>query len=346
VVVGCAIGLVATACRPGRPSIAPPDKPLLAFMSQREDVFQISLISPDGEDRVELPTDDRKGGDPQWSPDGTMLVWVVESELNTDLYLLNLMTGEGLRIADHPKSDRWPFWSPDSRSVGYMSERHEEGEPEQWDLMIYDIATGETRNLTDSPDRGEGFGDWSPDGSRIAFVTDHAVQRDILVMSADGSGEVNITNLPSDDREPSWSPDGTLIAFESNRGTLGPFDIWVMRPDGSSPRNLTRQLTGNQHADWAPDGTRLVYESRRDGQSEIYVTEVESGASSRLTDDPGEDTDPTWSPDGTTIAFVADRDGDGTSEIWLMDVDGGNQRQLIGDAVRGWSARWRPAGSP
>jgi len=94
---------------------------------------------------------------------------------------------------------------------------------------------------------------WSPDGSRIAFVSQHDVVRlgpegegvdlhtdDIWVMNADGSNQTNLTRGSAAwEKHPSWSPDGRLIAFWSNRE--GRRQIYVMAPDGSGVRNISRQ---------------------------------------------------------------------------------------------------------
>ena len=58
---------------------------------------------------------------------------------------------------------------------------------------------------------------WSPDGAKIAFSSNRDGNREVYVMSADGSNQINLTNSPNDDNNPSWSPDGTRIAFISNR---------------------------------------------------------------------------------------------------------------------------------
>jgi TolB protein len=75
---------------------------------------------------------------------------------------------------------------------------------------------------------------WSPDGSKIAFVS----ESDIWVMNSDGSSKINLTNKPGDFREYVWSPDGSKIAFLSV-GEEDNFDMLVMNADGSNLLNLT-----------------------------------------------------------------------------------------------------------
>ncbi|MCA1701770.1 MAG: hypothetical protein LC808_00260 [Actinobacteria bacterium] len=61
-------------------------------------------------------------------------------------------------------------------------------------------------NLTNSHESGEWWPDWSPDGTHIAFYREAGTNDEIFVMNADGTGQLNVTNHPSDDGDPSWAP--------------------------------------------------------------------------------------------------------------------------------------------
>src|SRR5690606_30146792 len=79
---------------------------------------------------------------------------------------------------------------------------------------------------------------WSPDGQRIAFVSNHTYNDEIWIMRADGSDQRQLTwNEWEWDKHPSWSPDGGQIVFYSNRG--GQRQLWVMGQDGSNQRNIS-----------------------------------------------------------------------------------------------------------
>ena len=90
------------------------------------------------------------------------------------------------------------------------------------------------RDLSDSHSSDDEDPSWSPDGTRIAFVSDRpgaTGPNDVFVMDVDGSNVLDISNSPGTDWAPEWSPDGSRIAFRNDR--TGDFEIYVMNADGS-----------------------------------------------------------------------------------------------------------------
>lgn len=154
-------------------------------------------------------------------------------------------------------------------------------------------------------------------------------------MAPDGSDTINLTNDPGDDFAPAWSPDGSQVAFVSNRENDqggGQF-IYVMNADGSGVRPLTIESDSN-YPDWSHDGSRIAYTD----QGDLYVIHADgSGQPVKLTDSPDEDTRPRWSLDDSQIAWLSGRDGN--RDIFVMNADGSNIRQLTQDG-RVYDAEW------
>ena len=160
---------------------------------------------------------------------------------------------------------------------------------------------------------------WSPDGARIAFVSSDGVHAGIRVMERDGQNPVPVT----DDRSwnlftefDPWSPDGKKLLFLSDGG--GGLDLWTMNPDGTGRVRLTESgrivpipgLSG-YGADWSADGKGIVYTSCLFDDAAIQEVNL------------------------SAIRTEAD--------IWIMDADGGNKKQL----TTGGDARlplWQPHG--
>jgi Tol biopolymer transport system component len=205
----------------------------------------------------------------------------------------------------------------------------------------------DTRDSTDSVLASEGRDfrpAWSPDGSLIAFSRILDGEPDLWTMTADGSGQRQLTDEPASDWAPAWSPDGAAIVFNSDQA--GSFDLVRIDADGRNPTALTSGPADDYEPDWSPDGRRIAFTSNRDGDFAVWIVDAEGGEPSRLETGAGSAYMPSWSPDGSMIAFTSDRTGD--FEVFVVPSGGGEPRNISKNpgSDDGWVAPgWAPDGS-
>ena len=273
-------------------------------------------------------------------------------------------------------ADSRASWSPDGRSIAFLSARASIGG--YGDLYTMNADGSGKRNLTGgkpevssflwAPDGRLAFssprlggvdvfvinadgtdqrmltigslGAWSPDGSQIAFRNE---MRGISIIDADGSGRRDLTNpVESTDRGPRWSPDGMRIAFTRNPRTTPGDDLessmWLMNADGSNSRPLTDILQGDiGELTWSHDGRTLAFSWAAD----IHLINPDGSGLTNLTNTSLRfETSLDWSSDDSRLVFSA---WDGSNaEIFVIGRDGSQITNLTRNASWDVLPRWRP----
>jgi Tol biopolymer transport system component len=179
------------------------------------------------------------------------------------------------------------------------------------------------------------------------------------MMNADGTNQVNLTNNPGYDADPTWSPNGQRIAFASWRDDIY-FRLFVMNADGSEQQQFhERKLGGWLFPDWSPDGKWIVVGTRPDRQKtdvNLLLFNVEKKTYQDLCNDPGCNSFARWSPDGRYVAFAHfaapppdyhpndPLDRMLTGDLMIFDGDTNSITMLAKGAVPGWGPRpsWKP----
>jgi TolB protein len=353
-----------------------PDGSKIAFVSGRDGNPEIYVMDADGASAARLTENDSTDGSPTWSPDGRQIAFVrylpvvtfdrngeeVVHAHNAELFVMSADGGGQRRLTFNEVQDIAPSWSPDGSKIAFVRSRSlfttaadggisfQSRNPE---LLVMNPDGSNEKGLASNARLGFSSS-WSPDGRKIAFVSDRDGNGEIYVIGADGDEETRLTEHAALDSMPSWSPDGKRIAFSSRRSEVipdvhpfvtefrraragtefpvdGNFKIYVINVDGSGIAKITTDTrTDDVRPAWSPDGRYVLFDSRirfaveaRRGNNDIYTVRAD-GSELRalvrnLSNNPDRDRFPSWSPDGRHIAFVSQRSG--REEVMVTGTD-------------------------
>ncbi|HEY7295563.1 MAG TPA: S9 family peptidase, partial [Dehalococcoidia bacterium] len=199
---------------------------------------------------------------------------------------------------------------------------------EQHNLVVLDLASGTTTQLSDDPTCQEYPVAFSPGDAWLLVMTNKAGQLNLWRVRPDGNDYEQLTNYPFPAGGGVWSPDGTRIAFSTNESPdLRNQDIYLMNADGSDQRRLLRVTEGSREgvADWSPDGRTLLIGSDASGVSRAGLLELESGAIRWLGEEGVEQYPVEFSVDGRSVLCLRNRDAQ--TEITVYDVVSGAARE-------------------
>jgi Tol biopolymer transport system component len=286
-----------------------------------------------------------------WSPHGRFFAYTDatdEWDRRPQVWVVRLADGQGFPVTvDEAEgggdtSNSSPSWSPDSRSLYFISNRG--GSMDLWrrGIATDGTPTGTSQRMTTGVEML--FARFSPDGKRLAHSKGRQMANIWRVpilekRPATWSDAQQLTDEQGSPAHVKLSPDKTQLAF-CLRGQAGTH-IWKMAAEGGVPRRVLMDPMEQIWARWSPDGQRIAFHS----DNEIWVVPQDGGQPSRLTENEAVDLDPAWSPDGREIAFISTRSGN--FDVWTLPAQGGEARQITTDPAddrsRGFRA-WSPDG--
>ena len=185
---------------------------------------------------------------------------------------------------------------------------------------------------------------FSPDGSRIAFVSQRDGNAEIYIMNADGTGSTRVTNDPQPDGRPSFTPDGQALVFHSAR-TAGKQQIWAVNVDGSGVTQLTRDSI-NSSPTISPDGQTIAYVSTRNKDTDIWLMARDGSNQRQFTRSPQQrESEPRFLRDGTLAYLVERRENNRTvQQVMRADLATGATTAITGTDLAIASFAVSPAG--
>ncbi|MDP6636647.1 MAG: DPP IV N-terminal domain-containing protein [Phycisphaerae bacterium] len=268
-------------------------------------VLQLHRIKEDGSSRRKLTNSKHGCVMPAVSPDGKRIVYVRQSRKSMALWLSDI---DGKNSKEIVKEGRnlVPSWLPDSRHIVWMLSQPKPGKDpaSNSQLRIMDVQTLQTRRLFSDPEQikhSNAMPVVSPDGRKIAFVSNRSGNYRIWVSNLDGSKARQVSKsaveydktikAPIEQKVPAWSPDGKRIAHwegvemlhlsrftgkpnrQRDRLIMQSWNVWVVGVDGRNKRKAGR----GDDPTWSPDGfvTRSFPDPKRGGPK--VMVETKSG---------------------------------------------------------------------
>lgn len=171
---------------------------------------------------------------------------------------------------------------------------------------------------------------YSPDGTRIAFVSRRSGTQEIWVCASDASNPVRLTSMGGPVVVgPQWSPDGRRIAFFATTGAAGKYAVYLTDVEEGRPLPLTPDGVLEALPAWSADGRSLYVTSARSGSLQVWKVPVAGGERVQLTRHGGAEA--AESPDGHTIYYTqVPQVGPG---LWSVPSGGGDEVRIL-DSVR------------
>jgi len=180
---------------------------------------------------------------------------------------------------------------------------------------------------------------WSPDGSRLAYVSFEAKKPVVYVHSLTTGKRQVVANFKGSNSAPAWSPDGSKLAVVLTKD--GGSQLFTVNADGSGVRRLASSSGIDTEPRYAPDGQSIYFTSDRGGSPQIYRIGANGGDSQRVSFDGSYNVTPRPSPDGKTLAFITRNNG--RFQLAVQDL-ASNQVHILTDSAKDESPSFAPNG--
>ncbi|HSE32368.1 MAG TPA: S9 family peptidase [Pyrinomonadaceae bacterium] len=258
-------------------------------------------------------------GAPRIAPDGTRVAYTVsetktekdkEWKAVTQIWVVPTVAGgEARQYTRGDKSANAPEWSPDGRTLAFLSDREKDGERQVW--MIAGDG-GEAWQVTSHKGGISAFR-FSRDGKQLSFVA---------------------TDQPSKDEEERKKLKDDTIVIDRD---LKMAHLWLWNIEKKEEKRITEGDFTVSDPQWSPDGTRITYTTRPtpkadDGSlSDVWVVNVATGEKKKIEDTPASSDNARWSPDGKWLAYTGSTDPNGgvsTTHLYVIPSAGGSPKQL------------------
>ena len=263
-----------------------------------------------------------------------------------EIYIMDWDGFNLVQITNHRSLTLSPAWSPDGESVVYTAHAYyPRGKYWNIDLFIYNIKSKQRRRL--SYRRGINSGaSFFPGGKNLLLTISENGHSNIFQINKQGDVLKKLTQGPRGamNVEPAISPDGSKVVFSSDRS--GNPMIYLMDATGHNTKRITYAGRYNASPSWSPDGSKIAFAGYDKQHFDIFLMKANGTGLIRLTSAKNpqnrwaDNEDPFFSPDGRHIVFSSNRTG--KNQLYLINIDGHNERAITSDQHNYYKPRWSP----
>ncbi len=285
-------------CENCRNPVWSPDGTKILYSLVQGSSWKIYRMDADGSNKVWLGQ--RYGYSAVYSPDGSKIAYGDDSDGDGEIFVMDADGSHSVQLTNNDVNEgNLIQWSPDGRKILFLAFTYNPGVSIS-SLVIINADGSNRKTITPS-----GVSDtepcWSPDGTRIAFVSASSAGHDLFTVQPDGKNRKQLTTSGVAN-DPAWSPDGTKIAYSNNQGEN--HEIHSLAMDGSGDTLLYAYkgvYFNGGYPMWSPDGSMVAFagvemdNSGNEAQN-IYVVDVSSKFVKQLTEDARQKDVRAWSP--------------------------------------------------
>jgi dipeptidyl aminopeptidase/acylaminoacyl peptidase len=335
---------------------------------RKSEIFVTRMYPGEGESALHFAGEAASSSSPRWSPDGKFVAFLSARDGGkTQVWLLATNGGEAHRLTILENGVSNIEWSPDSthlvgltrtgpppsknsdvRHYTHISYKFNDSgwfDEKRSHILVIDAKTGAAKQITDGDNWNDTDPHWSPDSSRIAFVSDRTAHEfdgshnsDIWVIPSSGGALTKISDHEGPDRSPRWSPDGKQIAFLGSADEEDAAKIYVAPSEGGKPSVAVAKNIDQVIAEviWAEHGKAIYFGSGVKGETHLFRVEVASGAISQLTTGPRNVHAMALHDKSGKIAYLSN-DFEHLDDIYIRDNSSARERQLTHLNAALWS---------
>lgn len=223
---------------------------MLAFSATREGNHSNEIYVLDI--RTGLISRQSEGSYPSWSPDGQKIAYITYEDHQASFYTTNPLGRDTQQIVSYSRFPKNRMWLGDRRKTALVVGAQKQN--------FFSAYGREFAHALENLRVDERYINWSPDGTKIVFVSSRTGYRNIYTFDLTTNTLIQVTKTRGSDTAPVWSPDGTKIAFLSTRNYHP--EIYIINPDGTNEHRINHLPIGDYIApmlEWSPDCEQITF---------------------------------------------------------------------------------------